>query len=77
MVHERAHELELINEIRAFWAGERIKVGTVKDGLRQIGQIAELSLQSAESEGSSSAKIAFYNGTDKGGGIQGLGRLNR
>lgn len=38
-VHELSNDLELNNEIEAFWAGDRIKISRVKDGLRQIGQL--------------------------------------
>ena len=38
LVHERSNELELNRNLEAFWAGERIKVSEVKNGLRQIGQ---------------------------------------
>ncbi len=36
LVHERARDLELNGEIESFWAGDRIKVSRIKDGLRQI-----------------------------------------
>ena len=39
MVHERSNDLELNNEIEAFWAGDRIRVARVKGGLRQISQL--------------------------------------
>lgn len=39
LVHERSDDLQLNNEIEAFWAGERIRAALVKGGLRQIGQL--------------------------------------
>ena len=38
IVHERSRDLELNGEIESFWAGDRILISKVKDGLRQIGQ---------------------------------------
>ena len=39
LVHKRSIDLELNSEIEYFWAGDRIKVSRIKDGLRQIGQM--------------------------------------
>lgn len=38
LVHERLPDQEVLNAIRWFWAGDRVGVGDVKRGLRQIGQ---------------------------------------
>ena len=38
MVHERLPDQEVLNAIRWFWAGDKVAVGDVKRGLRQIGQ---------------------------------------
>lgn len=38
MVHERLPDQEMLNAIRWFWSGDKIAVGDVKRGLRQIGQ---------------------------------------
>ena len=38
MVHERLPDQEALNAIRWFWSGDRVAVGDVKRGLRQIGQ---------------------------------------
>ena len=38
MVHERLDDQELLNAIRWFWSGDRVAVGDVKRGLRQVGQ---------------------------------------
>ncbi len=38
LVYEGAGDLELNGKIEAFWAGDRIRVSDVKDGLRRIGQ---------------------------------------
>ncbi len=38
MVHERLPDQEALNAIRWFWSGDRVAVGDIKRGLRQIGQ---------------------------------------
>ena len=38
-VHEQSNDLELNSEIEHFWAGDRIRVSRIKDGLRQIGEL--------------------------------------
>lgn len=38
LVHERLPDQEILNAIRWFWSGDRVGVGVVKRGLRQIGQ---------------------------------------
>ena len=38
MVHERLPDQGLLNAIRWFWSGDKMAVGDVKRGLRQIGQ---------------------------------------
>jgi len=39
LIYERSRDLELNSEIESFWAGDRMTVSTVKDGLRKIGQL--------------------------------------
>ena len=38
MVHERLAEQDMLSAIRWFWSGDKMAVGEVKKGLRQIGQ---------------------------------------
>ena len=38
LVHERLADQEVLNAIRWFWSGDKVAVGDVKRGLRQIGQ---------------------------------------
>ena len=45
LVHERSRDLELNSDIEYFWAGDRIKISRVKDGLRQIGQMQSYSFR--------------------------------
>ena len=39
VVHEKHDDLELLNEITWFWAGEKIQLKRVRDGLRHLGQL--------------------------------------
>ena len=38
MVHERLQDQDLLNAIRWFWSGDKLAVGDIKRGLREIGQ---------------------------------------
>ncbi len=38
LVHERSNDLELNNEIEYFWAGDKLKMARIKEGLRLVGQ---------------------------------------
>lgn len=40
LVYERSIDLEIKSEIEYFWAGDKVKVARIKEGLRQIGQQA-------------------------------------
>lgn len=39
VVHEQCGDLELMSDIEAFWAGDRILISKIRTGLRQIDQI--------------------------------------
>ncbi len=39
VVHERSSDLELNSEIESFWAGDRIQISRIRDGLRRIDQL--------------------------------------
>ena len=73
MVHERANDFELMSKIRAFWSGEKIRVPDVKDGLRQIGQLPNLPLQSPEGEGITPSTFTFCHRASEGCRLQRLG----
>ncbi len=38
LIHERSNDLELNREIECFWAGDKLKMARVREGLRQINQ---------------------------------------
>ena len=45
LVHERSNDLALNSEIENFWAGDKIYVSRVKQGLREIGQFKSYSFR--------------------------------
>ncbi len=71
MVHERANDLERLDEIRAFWSGERIKVSTVKDGLRQIGQLHNYRFRAPKVKELPPQRLRFAIELIKGAGYKG------
>ena len=71
MVHERASDFDLVTEIRAFWSGERIKVATVKDGLRQIGQLPNYSFRAPKVKELPPQRLRFATELIKGAGYNG------
>ena len=71
MVHERASDFDLVSEIRAFWSGERIKVATVKDGLRQIGQLPNYPFRAPKVKELPPQRLRFATELIKGAGYNG------
>ena len=71
MVHERANDTQLLDEIRAFWAGERIKVATVKDGLKQIGQLHNYPFRAPKARELPPQRLRFTTELIKGAGYKG------
>ncbi len=71
MVHERANDLERLDDIRAFWSGERIKVATVKDGLRQIGKLSDYPFKAPKAKELPSQRLRFATELIKGAGYKG------
>ncbi len=71
MVHERAGDLELNGEIEAFWAGDRIKISRVKNGLRQIGQLQNYPFRAPKAAELSPQRLRFATELIKGAGYKG------
>lgn len=71
MVHERVDDLELMSDIRSFWSGARIKVSTVKDGLRQIGQLAHYPFRAPKVRELPPQRLRFATELIKGAGYNG------
>ena len=71
IVHERSRDLELNAEIESFWAGDRIKISRVKDGLRQIGQLQSFSFRAPKATELSPQRLRFTTELIKGTGYKG------
>ena len=71
LVHERSNELELNRTIESFWAGERIKVSDVKNGLRQIGQLQNYSFRAPKASDLPQQRLRFATEMIKGAGYSG------
>ena len=71
MVHERSGDLELNAEIESFWAGEKIKISRVRDGLRQIGQLQNFSFYSPKASDLPPQRLRFAIELIKSAGYKG------
>ena len=71
LVHERSRDLELNSEIEYFWAGDRIKVSRVKDGLRQIGQFQSYSFRAPKASELPPQRLRFVIEVIKAAGYKG------
>ena len=71
LVHERSNELELNRTIESFWAGDRIKVSDVKNGLRQIGQLQSYSFKAPRAADLPPQRLRFATELIKGAGYRG------
>ncbi len=71
LVHERSNDLELNRTIESFWAGERIKVSDVKNGLRQINQLQNYSFRSPKVSDLPPQRLRFATELIKGAGYKG------
>lgn len=71
MVYERSSDLELNGEIEAFWAGDRIKVSRVKDGLRQIGQLQNYPFRAPKAAELPPQRLRFATELIRGAGFKG------
>ena len=71
MVHERANDPELLDDIRAFWSGEKIRVATVKDGLRQVGQLHNYPFRAPRAKELPPQRLRFATELIKGAGYKG------
>ena len=72
LVHERSRDLELNSEIEYFWAGDRIKISRVKDGLRQIGQIQSYTFRAPKATDLPPQRLRFVIELIKAAGYKGL-----
>lgn len=70
MIHERSEDL-VKSQIEAFWAGDRIKVSTVKDGLRKIGQLQNYPFRAPKAADLPPQRLRFVSELIRGAGFKG------
>ena len=71
LVHERSGDLELDGEIESFWAGDRLKISRVKEGLRQVGQQQSYSFRAPKATELPPQRLRFAIELIKGAGYKG------
>ena len=71
LLHERPGHDVLDAEIEAFWAGDRIKVSRVKDGLRQIGQLQSFPFRAPKASELPPQRLRFLIQLFKAAGYKG------
>ena len=71
LVHERSNDLELNRTIESFWAGDRIKVSEVKNGLRQLNQLQSYSFRAPRAADLPPQRLRFATKLIKGAGYRG------
>ena len=71
LVHERSRDLELNSDIEYFWAGDRIKISRVKDGLRQIEQMRNYSFRAPKAAELPPQRLRFVIELIKAAGYKG------
>ena len=71
IVHERSMEIELNNEIESFWAGESIKIGRIKGGLREISQQQNYPFRAPRAAELPPQRLCFATELIKGAGYRG------
>ena len=70
-VHEKASDPELIGDVRGFWAGGRITVPRVKNGLRAIGRLQNYAFKAPKASELAPQRLRFATELIKGAGYQG------
>ena len=71
MVHEKDNDPELLNEINWFWAGEKIQLKSVRDGLTHIGQRQTYSFRAPTARDMPPQKLRFLLELIKAAGYNG------
>ena len=71
MVHERANDFELISNVISFWSGERVRVSTLKDGLRQTGKLPDYPFKAPKAKELPPQRLRFATELIKGAGYNG------
>lgn len=71
IVHERSMDLELNSEIESFWAGNQIKISTVRGGLRQIDQLQNYRFRAPKAAALPPQRLRYAINLIKGAGYRG------
>lgn len=71
LVYTRSHDSELRGKIERFWAGERIRIGDLKDGLRQLGAQRTYQVRALKAAELPSQRLRFAAELIKGAGYRG------
>lgn len=71
LVHERSGDMELNDEIESFWGGERIRVSSVKAGLRDVGQAQTFSFRAPRAADLPPQRLRFAIELIKAAGYKG------
>ena len=70
-MHERSRDLELNSEIESFWAGDRILISRIRNGLKQIDQLANYKFQAPKAAGLPPQRLRFAGELVKSAGYRG------
>ncbi len=71
LIYERSHDFELNREIEYFWAGDKIKVARVKEGLRQINMHRAYTFRAPKISELPPQRLLFFNNLIKAAGFKG------
>lgn len=72
LLHERLNnDPELTEQVRNFWAGEPLPVRRVRDGLRQIGELAAFALRTVKARELAEQRFTFVARMIRGAGYRG------
>jgi hypothetical protein len=72
LLHERLNsDPELAEKIRNFWSGDPLPIKDVRDGLRQIGEVAAFSLKAAKVRELTEQRFMFASRLIQGAGYRG------
>ena len=71
VVHERSRDLELNSEIESFWAGDRILISRIRNGLKQIDQLPNYKFQAPKAADLPPQRLRFAVELVKSAGYRG------
>ncbi len=72
LLHERLNnDPELTEEVRNFWAGDNLSVRRVRDGLRQIGELAAFPIRAVKARELAEQRFSFAARLIRGAGYRG------